>query len=133
MLAGRYHGMAGKNNKRGVVLLTAVGMMFVLLAFVGLAFDVGYLQWSRRRAQTAADAAALAAAWAVVEGDPVTTSGQNSSADNGYKDSTNGVTVTINKPPSSGSYTSDATAVEAVISQDAPSFFMRVLGFNTLP
>src|SRR5216117_2516868 len=122
MFSRRYYGMAGQNGKRGFVLPTAVGMMFVLVAFVGLAFDVGYLQWSRRRAQTAADAAALAAAWAVVEGDPVTTSGQNGSADNGFTNSTNGVTVTINKPPSSGSYTSDATAVEAVISQDAPSF-----------
>src|SRR5258708_35647452 len=105
MLACRNYGVIGKNNKRGVALLTAVGMMFVLLAFVGLAFDVGYMQWSRRRAQTAADAAALAAAWAVVEGDPVTTSGQNSSADNGFKDSTNGITVTINQPPSSDSHT----------------------------
>ena len=49
----RHYGVTEKNNKRGVVILTAVGMMFVLLAFVGLAFDVGYLQWSRRRAQTA--------------------------------------------------------------------------------
>src|SRR6266404_873414 len=120
MLARKYYGTAGQDEKRGVVILTAVGMMFVLLAFVGLAFDVGYMQWSRRRAQTAADAAALAAAWAVVQGDAVTTSGQNGSADNGYKDSVNGVTVTINKPPSSGSYASDATAVEAIVSQDAP-------------
>src|SRR5260370_7647345 len=133
MLACRNYRMPGKNNKRGVVLLTAVGMMFVLLAFVGLAFDVGYLQWSRRRAQTAADAAAVAGAWAVVQGDTVTTSGRNGSADNGFKDSTNGVTVTINKPPTGGSYTSDTTAVEPVVSQDAPAFFMRILGFNTLP
>jgi len=41
-------------------------MMFVLLAFVGLAFDVGYLQWQRRRAQSAADGAQL------VETDPCT-------------------------------------------------------------
>src|SRR6266478_5456671 len=107
MSGKRYYGKAGKTGKRGVVLLAAAGMMFVLLAFVGLAFDVGYLQWSRRRAQTAADAAAVAAAWAVVQGDPVTTSGQNSSADNGFKDSANGVTVTINRPPSGGSYVSN--------------------------
>src|SRR5260370_35742337 len=100
-----------RRGKRGVILLIAAGLMFVLLAFVGLAFDVGYLQWSRRRAQTAADAAALAGAWAVVQGDAVTTSGQNGSADNGFKDSMNGVTVTINKPPSGGSYARDTTAV----------------------
>src|SRR6266853_813713 len=96
-----------RRDRRGVILIIVAGMMFVLLAFVGLAFDVGYLQWSRRRAQTAADAAAVAAAWAVLKGDTVTTSGQNGSADNGFTDSTNGVTVTINKPPSTGSYTTD--------------------------
>src|SRR5260370_14631170 len=104
MLACRNYRMPGKNSKRGVVILTAVGMMFVLLAFVGLAFDVGYMQWSRRRAQTAADAAAVAAAWAVEQGDAITTSGQNASVDNGFKDSTDGVTVTINSTPTSGCY-----------------------------
>src|SRR3954466_896325 len=104
------HHRVERSGRRGSILLLASGMMFVLLAFVGLAFDVGYLQWSRRRAQTAADAAAAAAAWAVLQGDTVTTSGQNGSADNGFTNSTNGVTVTINKPPSAGSYTADATA-----------------------
>ena len=42
-----------RSGRRGVVLLIAAGMMFVLFAFMGLALDVGYLQWSRRRAQTA--------------------------------------------------------------------------------
>src|SRR2546426_9410646 len=107
MLAGRNYGMAGKNNKRGVVILTAVGMMFVLLAFVGLAFDVGYLQWGRRRAQTAADSAALAAAWAVQSGGAYITEGKNASKVNGFTDGQPGITVTINKPPTSGSYIGD--------------------------
>src|SRR5436190_16343723 len=107
MLARRYYGVAGKNNKRGVVILTAVGMMFVLLAFVGLAFDVGYMQWSRRRAQTAADAAALAAAWTFSSGGAWTTDGKNASKVNGFEDTKNNVTVTLNKPPVSGNYTSD--------------------------
>src|SRR5439155_10574785 len=108
-------------------------MIFVLLAFVGLAFDVGYVQWSRRRAQTATDAGAMAGAWANKQGDTYVTAGQNASADNGYTNGTDGVTVTINKPPTSGSYTTDANAVEAIVSQDAPSYFMRILGWNVLP
>jgi hypothetical protein len=122
-----------RRGKRGVILLVVAGLMFVLLAFVGLAFDAGYLQWSRRRAQTAADAAALAGAWAVQIGGSVTAEGQNSSKVNGFEDGRNAVTVTINKPPTIGSYTSDPSAVEAIVSQDAPAFFMRILGFNTLP
>src|SRR5262249_35275743 len=39
----------------------------------------------------------------------------------------------INNPPTSGSYTTDSSAVEAIISQNTPTFFMQVLGFNLLP
>src|SRR5205085_10509352 len=93
-----------RRGERGTLLLLAAGMMFVLMAFVGLAFDVGFMQWSRRRAQTAADAGALAGAWALQLGGVVTTDGKDGSAVNGFTDGTNGVTVTINNPPASGSY-----------------------------
>src|SRR6266851_2189388 len=109
MLTRRYYEVTDKNNKRGVVMLTAVGMMFVLLAFVGLAFDVGYLQWSRRRAQTSADAAALGGAWALQLGGAMTTEGKAASANNGFTDGQSGVTVTLNNPPTSGGYASDPT------------------------
>jgi hypothetical protein len=122
-----------RSGRRGVVLLIVAGMMFVLFAFMGLALDVGYLQWSRRRAQTSADAAALAGAWALQLSGAMTTEGKAASAINGFTDGQSGVTVTINNPPSSGSYAADNTAVEAIVSQDAPSYFMRVLGYSTLP
>jgi len=122
-----------RHGRRAVILVIAAGMMFVLLAFVGLAFDVGYLQWSRRRAQTSADAAALGGAWAVQLGGSMTTEAKAASATNGFTDGQSGVTVTINNPPLSGGFTGDPTAVEAIVSQDAPSYFMRILGYNTLP
>jgi Predicted membrane protein (DUF2134). len=122
-----------RRDRRGVVLIAVTGLIFVLLAFAGLGFDVGYMQWSRRRAQTAADAAAVSGAWAVQMGGAVTTEGKAASAVNGFTDGASGVTVTIHNPPSSGSYTGNSTAVEALVSQDPPSYFMRVLGYNTLP
>jgi hypothetical protein len=115
-------------NRRGVILLTAAGMIFVLLAFVGLALDVGYLQWSRRRAQTAADAAALAGGWAKQMGGSVAAEGRFGAEMNGFKHNDEGVRVTINNP-----YAGDSDAVEAIVEQDAPSFFMRALAWNTLP
>src|SRR5437899_7171757 len=123
----------GRLGRRGFLLLVAAGMMFVLLAFVGLAFDVGYLQWGRRRAQTAADSAALAAAWAVQSSGAYVTDGKNASKVNGFEDGKPGITVTINKPPTSGSYIGDASAVEAIVSQDAPAFFTWVLSWDSLP
>src|SRR5438874_7303475 len=107
MCSRTYYGMAGQNGNRGFVLPMAVGMMFVLLAFVGLAFDVGYLQWQRRRAQTAADAAAVDGAWAKVTGASVTTKGQAGAAMNAFTNGTDNVTVVINNPPSQGAYTAD--------------------------
>jgi len=104
-----------RRGKRGVILLIAAGLMFVLLAFVGLAFDVGYLQWSRRRAQTAADAAAMAGAWAVQMSGSMVTEGRASSALNGFTNGSDNTTVTINNPPVTGTYTSDASAVEAIV------------------
>jgi hypothetical protein len=132
-MKGRTLRIDKQRGRRGAIVLLAAGMMFVLIAFVGLAFDVGYMQWCRRRAQTAADAAAIAGAWAVQMGESVTTEGKNGSSVNGFTDAQNGVTVTINNPPSSGSYSGSSGAVEAIVSQDAPSYFMRILGFNTLP
>ncbi len=63
----------------------------------------------------------------------MTTEGKAASAINGFTDGQPGVTVTINNPPSSGSYAGVANAVEAIVSQDAPAYFMRALGYNTLP
>jgi len=122
-----------RRSERGVIILMATGIIFVLIAFLGLAFDVGFLQWQRRRAQTAADAAAMGGAWARALGGAVTAKGQASSAMNGFTDGASGISVTINNPPTVGAYTGDATAVEAIVSQDAPSYFSRILNWNSLP
>src|SRR5438874_2757739 len=98
----------GRDGRRGTILLIAAGMMFVLLAFVGLAFDVGYVQWGRRRAQTAADAAALAGALNFLQGgSSYIAEGETSSKLNGFEDGQNGVTGQINKPAPHGSHTRD--------------------------
>jgi hypothetical protein len=122
-----------RDRRSGVILLTAAGMIFVLLAFVGLAFDVGYMQWQRRRAQNAADGAAMDAAWAMVAGGSPTAKGQAGAALNGFTDGVDGITVTINNPPLQGSYHGNSKYVEAIVSQDQPSFFLQALNWSTLP
>jgi hypothetical protein len=50
---------------------------------------------------------------------------------NGFSDGVNSVTVTVNNPPASGSYTSDPTAVEVIVAQSVKPLFMGVLGFGS--
>jgi hypothetical protein len=52
-----------KARERGYILLTSAVSLTVLLGFLGLAVDVGYLQFQKRRIQSAADAAAAGAAF----------------------------------------------------------------------
>jgi hypothetical protein len=120
-------------GRRGVILLMVTGMIFVLMAFVGLAFDVGYLQWQRRRAQNAADGAAMSGAWAIRTGGDMVVKGRQGSALNGFTHAANGIDVTINHPPTLGAYVGNNNYVEAIVNQDAPSFFTRFLSWNSLP
>lgn len=52
----------GKKEEAGYVLVTVAILLFVLLSFVALAVDLGFLYSARTAAQRAADAAALAGA-----------------------------------------------------------------------
>jgi Flp pilus assembly protein TadG len=54
-------------KRRGNVLVLSVVMMIVLVAFVAFAVDVGYLCAMRNELQRSADAAAMAAAWELVD------------------------------------------------------------------
>src|SRR5437773_9717337 len=56
-------------RRRGnIVAMTAV-LMIVLIGFVALAVDVGYLYTVRNELQRTADAAAIAAAWELADKD----------------------------------------------------------------
>lgn len=84
---------AGAIN-RGFVLLTVGLMLVVLFAFLGLAMDVGYLQWTKRRMQVAADGAAVGGAQEVLRGaigSQITSSAKGDSALNGFTDGANGL------------------------------------------
>lgn len=60
------------HSERGATLVYVALSSFVLLMFLGLATDTGLLVWVRTQGQKRVDAAALAAARALVEQDPVT-------------------------------------------------------------
>lgn len=119
-----------RNSRAGFVVITGAAMAVGLVGFLGLAADVGYLQWTQRRLQTAADSGALAGALEVLRGSTgnVTTAADSSASLNGATNGSGGVTITVNNPPASGNYTSDSTAVEVIIKQTTPLYFMGVFG-----
>lgn len=118
-------------SRRGFVLVTMIVSLVALLAFLGLAIDVGYEEYVKTRMQTAADAAALGGAQELrASGSAnLATAAKGDSAANGFTDGVNSVSVTVNNPPVSGYSTSDPTAVEVILSQRVPTFFMELLGF----
>src|SRR5258706_5837945 len=124
-IMGRHLTKSLRRDKNGYVLVTSSLSILVLLGFVGLSVDVGYLQFEKRRIQSAADAAAQGAAFQLASGatqDTAKTEAQYDSAKNGFTDGTNGVTVTINIPPTGRNYTANSVAVEAIDSQSTPMF-----------
>ncbi len=64
--------------------------------------------------------------------DLIVTAGQNDASLNGFTNGVNNTTVNINNPPASGSYQGSSSAVEAIITRAVPTFFMMILGRNSV-
>ncbi len=105
--------------------------IITIMGLVGLVADVGSLQAQKQLLQTAADSAALAAAQEINYGDSVA-AGKADAATNGFTNGVNGVVVTINNPPLSGTNSGKSGYVEAIVSRPEPTFFLRVLGLTTV-
>ena len=114
-------------RERGAVSVITVLLMPVLLAFVGLAIDVGYLYAVKRKLQSASDALALGCARQLQRGMSCTyTAGSDNS------DALNLPTL-YGLPWSSTSVTLPATnQIKALITQNTPTYFMKILGFSSV-
>lgn len=122
------HGGPGGSSRRGAILLLSAMAVVVLIGFAGLAVDVGLLWSIKRRMHTATDAAAIASAMALRNGQDYRGAATDLASFNGFTDNQAGVTVTVNNPPLSGPHTADAEYVEVILAKTQPSYFMRVLG-----
>lgn len=107
-------------EEEGATLFTTLVGLTVLLALTGLALDAGLAYTARRAAQNAADSAAFSAAVAVTSGDrdPV---GSALAVAKGYGlvAGEDGVTITVNNPPSTGPSAGDRKAVEVILGRPA--------------
>ena len=115
----------------GQVMLLICVAVFALMGMIAVVADFSFLQHQRNMMQTAADSAAMAGAEELSYGDQVA-AGKADAASNGYTDGAGSVTVAINNPPSAGPNTSNTAYVEATISKPEPTYFLSVIGINTM-
>ncbi len=120
-------------RQSGQALVFVALSLLVLTGVVGLSIDMGYLRYTKRRLQTAADSAAVAGASELKDGN-YRTAALNDSKSNGFEDGVNGATVKAFNPPKDAPFAGKANErnyVEVQVRQDAPTFFMRIFGIKT--
>lgn len=113
-----------------VLVITAI-LLPVLLGVTALVIDGGLLMLGSRRAQHAADAAALAAASDLLNGRSATTA-QATAVE--YVQTHNRLAeavVTVNMPPSRGPYQGDSSYVEVIVQQPVRTLLIGLLGVAT--
>jgi len=113
-----FHGFT-RDESGSYVIIAAVAMP-VLVGAAGLATEATWWFYSQKNMLSAADSAAVSAATAT---SGVTLEGKGVAAAYGFVDGANGVTVTVNKPPASGSHTASADAVEVIITRQQSRLF----------
>ncbi len=125
--------MSHPRSKDGFVILTVVLALVFLLGFAGLAVDMGFFRYIKRTAQNAADAGAVGAAMAMAAtpAESGLTAGRVDAARNGFTHGTDGVTVAVNSPPTSGFYAGNSGFVEVVVTQPRPTYFMNAPGVDS--
>src|SRR6266540_1398649 len=105
-----------RDQSGSYVILSAL-LMPVLVGTAGLGTEVGWWCYKHKNMQSAADSGAVSAATA---GSNLTVEANSVTATYGYANGLNNVTVTVNRPPSSGNFTSNPEAVEVIVGQPQP-------------
>ncbi|MEQ1949769.1 MAG: pilus assembly protein TadG-related protein, partial [Bryobacteraceae bacterium] len=124
-----------RKKQGGYVLAVFGAAMVMLIAFVGMAVDTGYVFQRKRHMQLAADAGALGAAQELRRGNMGTysTSAMGDVSKNGFTDGVNGATVAVTSPPATGTFANNANYVQVAVSQPQPTFFMNIFGITNVP
>ena len=108
-----------------VIALAAVG----LIGIVALVVDGGKAFADRRKAQNAADSAALAAALGRIRGNQdMAGTALESAAQNGYNN--DGITniIELYSPPRDGAHAGDIEYIQVIITSHVDTYFARVIG-----
>ncbi|MES5486802.1 pilus assembly protein TadG-related protein [Bradyrhizobium sp. INPA03-11B] len=129
---GRQDGLLKRfaRDRSGSYAIIIALLMPVLVGTAGLGTEVAWWFYKHKNMMSAADSAAVSAATAgtnlVTEANAVTTF-------YGYVNGIGNVTVTVNQPPTSGSFTSSTQAVEVIIRQPQARLLSALFGSGAVP
>ena len=118
-----------KNRKeRGQAMILIVFSIVGLIGASALAIDGVNAFIDRRRADTAASAAALTAALTRIEGGNWRAAALATAAANGYNNDGVTNTVELNTPPLNGDYTGNSEYIEVIVTSHLRTYFGSVIG-----
>lgn len=117
-------------DEAGSYVIVSSLLMPVLIGTTALGTEVGMWLYNRQTLQSAADSAAISGATAHYYGADIQTAAKALAASYGYIDGVNGVSVTIDRPPTSGNYTGNVDAVEVIVSKPQPPLFSVLFHIN---
>jgi Flp pilus assembly protein TadG len=117
-------------NESGQTLVVAALALPMLIAFVGLAVDLGVLRYEQRKLQVVADTAARAGAAEILYNN-VQYGAQAAAANNNFVNGSHGATLTVNNPPHTGPHSGNSSYVEVTATQGTHTFFANIFGIGS--
>lgn len=133
---------ASMRNQAGQSYIIMAIMMIGLIGFSAMAIDGGMLLHEHRRSQNAADAAAMAAAYAKIRSQPLGTAALNSAAANEYGTTAQActpagfdciegvgtdVTIQVTNPPRTGPYAGNPDYIHVILDTEIESNFAHLI------
>ena len=115
-------------SERGQALILIVFAIAALFGITGLAVDGGSLYSDRRRAQNAADTAALAGALARINGESWVDTTYKVATENGFANDGKRAFVEVHSPPISGNYEGDIEYIQVKITSIVRTPFAATVG-----
>ncbi|MGY3440651.1 MULTISPECIES: TadE/TadG family type IV pilus assembly protein [unclassified Bradyrhizobium] len=117
-------------DRSGSYVIISALLMPVLVGTAGLGTEVGWWYYKHKNMQSAADSGAVSAATAASAGADLLSEANAVTANYGYANTVNNVTIAVNQPPKAGNYTSNLQAVEVVVTQPQPRLLSALFGSN---
>ena len=123
-----------KHKQSGAVAVVVAVLLPLLIGFLALAVDVGYLLLTRNKMQISADAAALVAAGSIAHGQDINAAqalALTATAANGFTNGVNTVSIAVAIPPGgTGTFANDPTYVRVTVSQTTQTFLAFIFGIG---